>query len=358
MKNLLFFFPILLSILILFTSCAEDDAVLPAPTPTYTNALDYAHASGFQGSLLLRKGNEDLIRQGFGEARAGEGIRNTTDTKFRIGSMSKAFTVLGILQLQRAGRIESLDQSISAFAPDFPYGGQITLRHLMAHTSGLPDHTAAFEELYEEQNAYLTPEEIADAYIEALSEEELRFEPGSRFEYCNANYLLLATLIEELSGQPYHGYLQATALAELGMSDTYPSNDDFGSIGEAVGYRNHAPVAPYPMSVAFGAGEWASTIEDMEKWGDAWMDALLTEVEMAAVFPAPAQDDATAVGLGWFAIRIQGELVYFHGGDVDGFTSLIALFPESNGLFIALSNAEGQRHVLDQMMETFAIQEF
>jgi hypothetical protein len=96
----------------------------------------------------------------------------------------------------------------------------------------------------------------------------------------------------------------------------------------------------------------------MEKWGDAWMGDLLTGLEEAAVFPAPAQDDATSIGLGWFAIRIQGELVYFHGGDVDGFTSLIALFPESDGLFIALSNQEGQRSTLDHMMETFAIQEF
>ena len=160
MKNLLFFFPILLSIVILFTSCEDDDTVAPAPTPSYTNALDYAHASGFQGSMLLRRGDEDLIRRGFGEARAGEGIMNATDTQFRIGSMSKAFTVLGILQLQRTGLIESLDQTISAFAPEFPYGSQITLRHLMAHTSGLPDHVAAFEELYEQQNAFLTPEDI------------------------------------------------------------------------------------------------------------------------------------------------------------------------------------------------------
>lgn len=358
MKNLFFFFPILLSIVILFTSCGDDDTVVPNPTPSYTDALDYAHASGFQGSMLLRKGDQDLIRQGFGEARAGEGIMNATDTKFRIGSMSKAFTVLGILQLQRTGLIESLDQTISAFAPDFPYGSQITLRHLMSHTSGLPDHVATFEELYEQQNAFLTPEDIVDAYTEALQEEELLFEPGSNFHYCNANYLLLATLVEALSGQPYHEYLQSTALEYLNMSDTYPSANDFGIIGEAVGYLNGAPVEPYPMSVAFGAGDWASTIGDMEKWGDAWMGDLLTGLEQAAVFPAPAQDDATSIGLGWFAIRIQGELVYFHGGDVDGFTSLIALFPESDGLFIALSNQEGQRSTLDQMMETFAIQEF
>ena len=111
MKNLLFFFPILLSIVILLTSCTEDDAMVPSPTPAYTNALDYALASGFQGSMLLRKGDADLIRQGFGEARAGEGVMNATETKFRIGSMSKAFTVLGILQLQRTGQIESLSRS-------------------------------------------------------------------------------------------------------------------------------------------------------------------------------------------------------------------------------------------------------
>lgn len=86
MKNPLFFFPILLSVIILFTSCADDDTVVPAPIPSYTNALDYAHTSGFRGSMLLRKGNVDLIRQGFGEARAGEGIMNAQNTKFCTGT--------------------------------------------------------------------------------------------------------------------------------------------------------------------------------------------------------------------------------------------------------------------------------
>ena len=359
MKNHFFLFPLLFSILVLLTSCEDDDKVTPdLPSDTYNSAQSYVTESGFQGAMLLRKGDNDIIRQGFGPANAEDGVMNTTDTKFRIGSMSKAFTVMGILQLQRAGLIESLDQSISEFEADFPYGHKITLRQLMGHTSGLPDHVGAFEALYKEENYDLTAEEIVDAYMEVISESGLLFEPGSNFSYSNANYLLLATLIEELSGQSYHEYLRTGAIAGLGMNNTYPSADDFGAIGEATGYRDGTPVNAYLMSIAFGAGDWVSTIEDLELWGKGWMGDLLFDIEKAAVFPAPAQDDMTAIGLGWFAIRIQGELVYFHGGDVDGFTSIIALFPESRGLFIALSNVEGQRNMLDSMMEVFAIQEF
>lgn len=316
------------------------------------NPTDYIESKGFQGSILFKKADEDLVRSGFGWADKENQILNEMDTHFRIGSMSKAFTAMGILQLKREGLIAHLDQTLADFAPEFPFSDQVTLLHLLTHRSGLPDHTGAFEALFEQQSSNLTPDEIVDIYADAISEEGLLFEPGSQFNYSNANYLLLALLIESLSEQAYELYIKNKILNPNGMQETYLGDDEITGVMEARGYHGNELVGSYPMSVAFGSGSWVSTVSDMEKWGNAWMNGLLTAEEFEEVFPE-VTDEYTKIGLGWFAVKIENQLTYFHGGDIDGFTSIIALFPNQDGLLVALSNQEDKRMQLDQMMEDF-----
>jgi len=358
MKKFVFGMNILILFSLLFVACSEDpDEIVPLNPTDYTSALQYVEASGFQGSLLFRKGNTDVVRQGFGMADIAAGIPNDEDTRFRIGSMSKAFTALGIIQLKRAGLINSFDQPVSDFAEDFPFGSQITIRHLLTHSSGLPDHVGAFEEAASSQNLFFSPEDMLDAYAEALDEDGLLFTPGENFSYSNANYLLLGLLIEELAEMPYHDYFALHNFGQLEMENTYQSPNYLVADEEAKGYKEGGLVAPYPIEIAFGAGDWVSNIADIERWGDAWMGNLLTDTEKSEVFPEP-QGEITSIGMGWFTIRIDGTLVYFHGGDIEGYTSLIALFPETNSMLIALSNEQDKRNQLDTMMEVFAKEAF
>lgn len=353
MKNQLIISSILLLILHIFSACENEENA----TPEYESAEKYLQEIDFQGSILIRKGNQDILRKSFGMADEKNSIPNEIDTKFRMGSMSKAFTALGIIKLKREGLITSFDQKITEFVPDFPYGNQITLRHLLTHSSGLPDHVDVFEDLMINQNLYFTPEDMFEAIAESVSEDGLQFTSGEAYQYSNANYLLLALLIEELSGESYHEYLQEM-LTTLGMNQTYKGDNLITNNQEAKGYRNGEEVGSYPMEIAFGAGDWVSNIADLEKWANAWLNDLLTDAEKAEVFAQPKQDEITEFGMAWFTIKTKGKLVYFHGGDIDGFTSLIILFPESNGMLIALSNQEGQRQKLDQMIEVFAKHEF
>lgn len=350
---------ILSSFIVISCDDNDEDVIAPQPQPTYTGAFNYIEEIGFKGSLLFRKGNSEVVRQGFGMADIAANIPNDENTRFRIGSMSKSFTSLGIIQLKREGYISSLDQPVSDFAEDFPFGDQITLRHLLTHSSGLPDHVGAFEEVARNQNVFFTPEDILDTYAEALADDGLLFSPGERFSYSNANYLLLGLLIEELAEMPYHDYFEQHNFVQLGMQNTYLSPYELVESGEAKGYKEGSLVAPYPIEIAFGAGDWVSNLADLEKWGDAWMSNLITASEKEDVFPEPvSQGEITSIGMGWFTIRINGTLIYFHGGDVDGYTSLIALFPETNSILIALSNEQDQRNQLDTMMEVFAKEEF
>ncbi len=353
MRNKLILYSVLILLLQIFSSCQNEKN----HHPEYENAEQYIQDIGFQGSILIRKGNEDILRKSFGMADKENAILNETDTEFRIGSMSKAFTVLGILKLKQEGLITSFDQTISDFVANFPNGDEITLSQLMKHSSGIPDHLARFEELMINQNQDITPADIFESIKETVNENGLLFTPGSMHQYSNANYLILAILIEQLSETAYTDYLKET-LIPLSMNHTHKGSDIITNINEAKGYRNISEVSNYPMEIAFGAGDWVSNIPDLEKWANAWLNNLLSAEEKDAVFAQTKQDEITEFGMGWFTIRTHGKLAYFHGGDIAGFTSLIILFPESNGMLIALSNQENQRQKLDQMIDVFAENEF
>ncbi|OEK04038.1 serine hydrolase domain-containing protein [Roseivirga misakiensis] len=351
---------IVLSLLLIISSCSNDD---DAPTPNisgeYTTAEALLETHGFQGSVLIRKGGTDFMRKGFGIADAGAGIANDPSLVYRIGSMTKAFTTMGIINLKRDGLIESFDQPLSDFDDEFPHGDKITLRHLMTHYSGLPDYIGVIEEVYRNQNLFFTAEEIYDIIKESAGEDGLLYEPGSNFSYSNSGYLILGLLIEELTDMDYDDYIGQNVMTPLGMNQTGKGADDIQGAGFAKGYKDGQLIAPYLMELANSAGEFESTIADLEKWGDALMgNELLTANEKADYFAAPyTEDDFFTSGFGWFTIKIDGTLVYNHGGNIDGFTSIIALLPETNSMIILLSNVENWSPV-NEVLEALVVNEF
>lgn len=352
-----------LALLIIASACSNDDDSKPTTTPPevtdYTTAEALLEANGFQGSILIRKGGTDFLRKGFGMADAEAGIANDPSLVYRIGSMTKAFTTMGVVNLKRDGLIESFDQPLSDFDDEFPHGDQITLRHLMTHYSGLPDYIGVIEEIYRNQNIYFAPEDIYEIIKESADEDGLLFEPGSAFAYSNSGYLILGLLIEELTDMDYNDYIHENVMAPLGMNQTTIGADDIQGEGFAKGYKEGQVVAPYLMELAFSAGEFESTIADLEVWGDALMgNSLLNTSEKTEYFAAPyTEDDFFTSGMGWFTIKLDGTLVYNHGGNIDGFTSIIALLPETNSMIIMLSNQENWEPV-NQVLEALVVNEF
>lgn len=351
---------IALALLIIVSACSNDDDNTTVPVETnYTTAEALLEENGFQGSILIRKGNTDFLKRGFGDADAMASIPNDPALTYRIGSMTKAFTAMGIVNLKRDGLIDSYDQTISEFDDEFPLGDKITIRHMLTHYSGLPDYVGVVEEVAKNQNQYFSPEDIYDILKESAGEDGLMFEPGSQFAYSNSNYLILGILIEELSEMSYHDYLQQKVFGPLGLSNTRRGENEIGGPGYATGYRAGGAVEPYPMQIAYSGGDLVSNIADLEKWGDALMgNSFLTAQEKADVFAAPyTEDDFFTVGMGWFTIKLDGTLVYNHGGNIDGFTSIIALLPETNSMIIMLSNTENWAEV-NEVMEALVVNEF
>ncbi|WP_020529881.1 serine hydrolase domain-containing protein [Flexithrix dorotheae] len=341
-------------------SCSEDD---PAPAPvvgTYTSASAFLEEIEFSGSILIRKGNKDIVRSGFGMADKSTNIFNSTAHIYRIGSMTKAFTAIGIVNLKRDGFIQSYDQPISDFIDDFPKGNKITLRHLLTHYSGIPDYFAHVDPFSQNQNVSISTEDILDLIVEVATTDGLLFEPGAEYSYSNSNYFMLGLLIEDLTGMSYHEYLNQKIMEPLGLSTIKEGPNEMTDESYAKGYKDGVEVAPYPMHFAFSAGDLISNIEDMEKWGDALLgNQFLTEEEKSEVFvAAPAEDGYYAIGFGWNTMRENGNLMYFHGGDIDGYSSLIALLPESNSLIVVLGNEEDGGTKRNLILEALTKHEF
>ena len=353
-----------LSIMVLLvavmSACTDDDSItLPDPVSDYVSAEDYLKDIDFTGSVLIRNGSTDILRKGFGMADKANNIQNKPSLIYRIGSVTKSFTAAAVVNLKRDGLIESFDQPLSDFDEEFPYGDQITIRHLMTHHSGIPDYVGAVDAYVEENNYYIETEEIFEIIVEAVEEDGLAFTPGEFFSYSNSNYLLLGVLIEELTDMSYQEYLQEKVYQPLGLKNTAKGPNEIIGTERAKGYDQGMEVAPYQMQIAYSAGELESTIEDLEKWGDALLGDYFTEEEKQVVFAAAYEEEGVNTpGAGWFTLKIEEQLVYHHGGDIDGFTSFLILVPESNGLIILLSNEQDKGEQRNQIMEVILQNEF
>ncbi|PCE66318.1 serine hydrolase domain-containing protein [Sediminicola luteus] len=344
---------------LLFGSCSSDDGTMePGPKTGYVSAEAYLNEIGFRGSVLIQKEGTDILRKGFGMANAAQGIANEPELIYRIGSVTKSFTAAAIIHLMREGKIQNLDQTLDEFDTDFPFGDQISLKHLLTHNSGIPDYVGAAR-AYIDQQVDLDKDAIYELIAETTAEDGLQFTPGEYFSYSNANYFLLGLLIEELSGTTYPAYLQEKVYTPLAMENTAKGPDGISGNQRAQGYFEGQKVGAYPMHLAFSAGELESTLTDLEKWGHAMLGDYFSPAEKALVFAASSeQTGVNTAGAGWFSLPIQNQLVYHHGGDIDGFTSLLLLAPKHNGLIILLSNAQDQGEQRMQIMETLMANEF
>lgn len=311
----------------------------PAPYAQRAAALvePYLEAGLFSGVILVTKDGKPIFRRAYGLADREWGVPNTIDTHFRIASLTKAFTAAAILQLAEAGKL-GLDDPIRRFVPDVPAAWDaITLRRLLQHGSGIINYTALSSYLPKLSRIEHTPAEL----VALVAPEPLLFEPGTRFEYSNTNYVLLGMAIEAASGLPYARYLQEHILGPLGLKDT--DYDDVSVVlpRRAAGYRRGQAqwrnVAPTASSVPYAAGGLYSTVDDLS----AWIRALLSDkVISAASREAMFTDGGFGYGLGWFIGKGNDRRLWSHGGSIPGFLSIADHYPDERLSVIVLANTE------------------
>jgi len=327
-----------ITMVILFTSCSSDDDN-NTPSIDYTTAENLLININFQGYAIITKNGNDLVRQGFGLANENTALPQDYQLAYRIGSVSKTLTAAAIIQLKRDGYISNYNQTLNEFDPEFPNGNQISIAQLLSHQSGIPDYQFVVEDAAAQGN-FFDEEDIYEVIIELISENGLNFTPGTGKQYSNSNYLIAALLVEELTNMAYHEYIQQNILNLLQMTNTYRGTDNINPNTHAEGYNNGNANSVYPMNLAFGAGDFSSTPKDMETWTNAVKTNWFSATEKEDIFAQDVPSGYVDFGLGWFTTQEGNTTLYWHGGDIDGYWSMIGFVPEYNATIVLLSNQQ------------------
>jgi CubicO group peptidase (beta-lactamase class C family) len=287
-------------------------------------------------ALAVIKEGKTLKLETYGFADVDLKTPVTTNTVFRIDSISKQFLATAIMMLVEEGKI-SLDDPVSKYLDGTPKRWQaITIRHLLTHTSGIPD--------FNNENIPVKegPEDFDHRALNALAKRHLHFAPGDEYRYSNSNYHLLGMIIQKITGGIYDDFLRERIFKPLGMSQTTISHEGERYPGLASGYRweNGLHQTGPPTGITAG-GSILSTISDMAKWDAAlYPERLLKESSLQQMWaPVRLNDGMTwRYGFGWEVSRINDHLIVSHGGNIKGFSSAIECAVDDQLTVVVLDN--------------------
>ncbi|MEH6592589.1 MAG: serine hydrolase domain-containing protein [Halioglobus sp.] len=336
-------------------SPASAPAPAPAPVSPYKAKIadieNHLTEMEFSGAVLIAHEGQILLSEGYGLANREAGLLNMADTKFRIASLTKAFTATAILILAQRGQLQMTDFACS-YISNCPDAWQdITIHHLLTHTSGVKNYFEV-EGVTELLIGELTQEEITNIFIDL----PLVFLPGSDWTYNNSGFVLAGLIIEKVSDTTYENFIHDNILNPLSMMSTgiFPGESESGF---ATPYFGAWGAVDEPSgSATMFAGSMYSTINDLYTWDQAlYSDQILTDEYRSLLFtphfPLPEKElrpGEDSIGYGWYLGSFKGLQQHSHYGQLVGFTARISRFPEDNLTLIMLIN-DGflKRAVLD-----------
>jgi CubicO group peptidase (beta-lactamase class C family) len=316
------------------------------------SALKTTNAPG--AAVLVVRNGQPVFRRGYGVTDLRSLRPIDAKTNFRLASFTKQFTAASIMLLVRDGKLH-YDDHLTDIFPEFPaYGKSITVRNLLTHTSGLPD----YEDLLMKQHPD-TPEEkipqILDAGALKLLEQQTsgKFAPGSKWEYSNSGYAMLAMIVEKVSGKSFGQFLQERIFTPLKMTNTLAYENGKNEVPHRAYGHSKIDGAWHetdqsPTSAVLGDGGIYSSLDDLAKWDRALREhTLLSEEEMRpALAPVQTTDGLAkspsgkpvSYGFGWFLDPYQGHKRMSHDGNTIGFRTTIQRFPGEQLTIIVLAN--------------------
>lgn len=310
-------------------------------------------------AVMVIQNGKVVHRKGYGRAVLKEGTTASTpiihDTNFRLASLSKQFTAMAIMILAERGML-SYDDHLSKFFPQFsPEAGMITIRQLLRHTSGLPDHEKLFLEegkiSYNWPRSARIPPDIyepssGDALEILTRQKQLNFSPDTKFEYSNSGYVVLGELIHKVSGQCYGQFLKKEIFKKLGMHNTVVSDGkDLSVPNLAKSYTQksgiYCDIDYTPLNRIVGDDGVFSSLDDLEKWIRALKsEKLVTSKTLQLAFTPGRLENGKCVkyGFGWYLGRRLRSKVIEHDGVWVGFRNFILDFPQRKLTIVVLAN--------------------
>lgn len=310
----------------------------------------------FSGAVLVADQGEIIYQKAFGLANREWNISNTTDTKFRLASVSKQFCTMVVMQLVQEGKVH-LDDKITDHLPYYrkDTGDRITIHHLMAHQSGIKDFTANFD--YRGSISRLPFEK--DEFIKLHCSADLLHEPGTIYSYCNAGYSILGRIIEKVTRRTFEQNIQERIFEPLGMKNSGYDRNRYVLEKRASGYTRgpfeYTRAAYMDMDSSPGAaGSIYSTVEDMFLWDRALYGDRLLEPKLRDLMFTPNGDvpevkaaggrPRSRYGYGWqiysrtHPVTKRRTKVINHGGAINGFRAMENRLVEDDAFIIVLCN--------------------
>jgi CubicO group peptidase (beta-lactamase class C family) len=358
------------------------DADLQQRIESILAPLAEADAPGF--AALVKQNGKIIFERGYGVRELRTHSANDPATNFRLASFTKQFTAMSIQLLVHDGKLHYGDRLTDLF-PEFPlYGKAITIRHLLNHTSGLPDYEELMEKAEKQNGPIWSPEhQIQDQEVLRLLEQASagKFAPGTSWAYSNSGYVVLGLVVAKVSGTPYRDFLDRRIFAPAGMKHSIVYQKGINEIpNRAFGHTPEngkwTETDQSSTSATLGDGGVYANLGDLSKWDEALeKHTLLGESEMApALRPAklndgsqtdwPAKPDGdnlapgkpVSYGFGWFLDPYHNHSRMWHSGSTMGFRTVIERFPADHFTIIILANrADADASALSDQMASLLL---
>ncbi len=337
-----------LVLVVILASCATAQPPVDRVEAIGELMTRYEQNGLFSGAVLVAEGGEVLFEGAFGHANREWMVPNTVDTRFRIASISKPFTMALVFQLHEEGILD-LKGTIKDYLPDYtgPGGDRITVEQLLVHSSGIASEGAVRD--LDDIERHTWSREKLRRHIEGY---ELQFEPGERHAYSNFGYFLLGLILEEASGKSYAELLEERICAPAGMTDTILDLNRPLIERRAAGYHYDPERgvinAPYlDMSFVFGGGHLLSTVRDLFLFDRALRNGDLVSPERLEFM---LSFDARRERLGSSRHK---EDVFRHGGSINGFLCSTHTYTQDDRLVVVLSTVKDRSE--DHLPSTFTV---
>ena len=356
MKNLLY--PLLLSIFIACNHTGQqqkkvtDDSLAYYPaTPKelpqqefryyYNVAKNHFETSllnrGFNGQILIAKNGVIVFEKtvGFADMRTKDSLNESTP--MHIASVGKTFTGMAVLHLMEQGSL-NLDDTLGKFFPGFPYP-EVTVKMLLSHRSGLPNYLNYLSELKAKDTCYSNQDVLNSLFI---LKPGLESRTGTRFNYSNTNYVLLAMIVEKVTGESFPAYLKKTFFDPLQMTNTFVyANQDTLTPTPSFEWTGRYWESD-PFDCTYGDKNIYTTAQDLLKWDQALVNGQLFKKETLDSAYTPLSNERRSIhnyGLGWRMMTFQnGKKFLYHNGRWHGSNAVFVRFPDENATMIVIGN--------------------
>ncbi|WP_111682694.1 serine hydrolase [Winogradskyella tangerina] len=334
------YFTSLLLVFFLFQSTAAQSNGLSDKQVAIDQLMQHSYDYGiFNGTILVSVDGKEIYSNALGYADKNSGRKLNKSTSVYLASVSKQFTTMAIMILKEQNKL-SYDNTLADYFPEFPeYAKEVTIKQMMQHTSGIPDHYRF--------GIYKPGLSNEDVY-KLLLDQPLDFKSGERFSYSNGGYVLLSMIVAKVAEQPFHEFMKTQIFDPLGMDNTLVYDTSEPKIKDrAVGYNANGELDDYTIFTT-GAGGMYSNIYDLHKWDQAlYTEKLVSKETLEEAFtPAKLNNgEYTQYGFGWGVQDNDGKKSVQHSGGLAGYRTFIRRNLYDNSGYIVLTNHGNQTNL-------------